>query len=153
MCADTKGPEIRTGKVDPACGDKVSYRKGDVIEVGTDYDRPCTSQYLACSYKSLPSSVQPGGQILVADGALTLRVVSVDAAAGSVRAEVCNNASFGNTKNMNLPGAIVDLPTLTERDIRDLQQFGVKHQVDFVAARSVSDGGSEGGSDAELELG
>ena len=48
-----------------------------------------------------------------------------------------NNASFGDKKNMNLPGAIVDLPTLTEKDIDDLQNFGVKHGVDFIAASFV----------------
>ena len=34
----------------------------------------------------------------------------------------------GDKKNMNLPGAVVDLPTLTEKDIDDLQNFGVKNQ-------------------------
>jgi hypothetical protein len=48
--------------------------KGSVIEVGTDYDKPCTPSYLACSYKSLPSSVKKGSQMLVADGAMMLEV-------------------------------------------------------------------------------
>jgi pyruvate kinase len=55
----------------------------------------------------------------------------------SVMAEVMNTASFGDTKNMNLPGAIVDLPTLTEKDIDDLVNFGVAHGVDFIAASFV----------------
>ena len=38
---------------------------------------------------------------------------------------------------MNLPGAVVDLPTLTEKDIDDLVNFGVKHNVDFIAASFV----------------
>ena len=38
---------------------------------------------------------------------------------------------------MNLPGAIVDLPTLTEKDIIDLQDFGVARNVDFIAASFV----------------
>jgi pyruvate kinase len=38
---------------------------------------------------------------------------------------------------MNLPGAVVDLPTLTEKDIDDLKNFGVKQQVDFIAASFV----------------
>lgn len=114
------------------------YVKGDIIEVGTDYGRPCTSTYLACSYKSLPKSVRVGSKILVADGALMLEVTEVCAA--SVRALVKNNAAFGNTKNMNLPGAVVDLPTLTEKDISDLQNFGVAYQVDFIAASFVRKG-------------
>lgn len=55
-------------------------------------------------------------------------------------AEVLNNATFGDRKNMNLPGAIVDLPTLTEKDIDDLQNWGVKHGVDFIAASFVRKG-------------
>jgi pyruvate kinase len=41
---------------------------------------------------------------------------------------------------MNLPGAIVDLPTLTEKDIDDLQNFGVHYGVDFIAASFVRKG-------------
>ena len=137
-CIDTKGPEIRTGKVDPAGGDKVQYTKGDIIEVGTDYTQPCTSTYLACSYKSLPKSVNVGSKILVADGALMLEVTEI--LETSVKALVKNNAAFGNTKNMNLPGAVVDLPTLTEKDISDLQNFGVAYQVDYIAASFVRKG-------------
>jgi pyruvate kinase len=39
---------------------------------------------------------------------------------------VKNNAKIGEKKNMNLPGAIVDLPTLTEKDEIDLTDFGLK---------------------------
>ena len=112
---DTKGPEIRTGKVDPSLGGKVKYAKGSVIEVSTDYTKFCTPDILACSYKSLPKSVRPGSKMLVADGAMILTVK--ECKADSVMAEVMNNATFGDTKNMNLPGAVVDLPTLTEKVI------------------------------------
>eukprot|EP01038_Epipyxis_sp_PR26KG_P008425 gene8425-11393_t len=132
---DTKGPEIRTGVVDPSLGGKVKLQRGSIIEIGTDYSRTCTNDHLSCSYKSLPKSVGVGSKILVADGALSLKVVEVRS--DSVLAEVLNNASFGDKKNMNLPGAIVDLPTLTEKDIDDLQNFGVAHQVDFIAASFV----------------
>ena len=135
---DTKGPEIRTGVCDPSCGGKLKLVKGELIEVGTDYDKPCTSTYLACSYKSLPTSVRPGSKILVADGALSLEVVECKAT--SIMARILNNASFGDKKNMNLPGAVVDLPTLTEKDIDDLQNFGVKNNVDFIAASFVRKG-------------
>lgn len=106
-----------------------------MIEVGTDYSRPCTKDYLACSYKSLPTSVKVGGKILVADGAMVLKVL--ECKESSVIAEVQNNATFGDHKNMNLPGCAVDLPTLTEKDVDDLVNFGVRHGVDFIAASFV----------------
>ena len=132
---DTKGPEIRTGVIDPSCGGKLKLVRGDLIEVGTDYDKLCTPQYLACSYKSLPKSVKVGSSMLVADGSLMLEVTEIKEA--SVMAKILNNVSLGDKKNMNLPGAIVDLPTLTEKDIEDLQKFGVANGVDFIAASFV----------------
>lgn len=109
--------------------------KGDIIEIGTDFDRPCTSTYIACSYKSLPKSVKVGSKILCADGSVLLEVTEIKSQ--SVMVKVANNASFGDNKNMNLPGAIVDLPTLTDKDVEDLQKFGVAQGVDFIAASFV----------------
>lgn len=134
---DTKGPEIRTGKVDPSLG-KLHLKKGATIEVGTDFGRPCTDEYLACSYQSLPTSVREGSTILVADGSLSLKVK--ECRNKSVIAEVLNNASIGDNKNMNLPQCIVDLPTLTAKDEDDLTNFGVKHGIDFIAASFVRKG-------------
>lgn len=48
-----------------------------------------------------------------------------------------NGVKLGEKKNMNLPGAVVDLPTLTEKDEDDLVEFGIKQGVDFVAASFV----------------
>ena len=74
---------------------------------------------------------------MVADGSLVLVVVSVDEASKEVTCEIQNNCSIGERKNMNLPGVVVDLPTLTEKDIDDIQNWGVKHRVDFIAASFV----------------
>lgn len=38
---------------------------------------------------------------------------------------------------MSLPGSNVDLPTLTEKDIEDIQDFGIKHEVNYIAASFV----------------
>jgi len=51
--------------------------------------------------------------------------------------ECKNSAKLGEKKNMNLPGAIVDLPTLTEKDETDLVDFGLKQGIDMVAASFV----------------
>lgn len=48
-----------------------------------------------------------------------------------------NSCTLGERKNMNLPGAIVDLPTLTEKDEIDLVEFGIKNSVDMIAASFV----------------
>ena len=48
-----------------------------------------------------------------------------------------NDYTLGERKNMNLPGAAVDLPVVSEKDVYDLLEFGVRHQVDYVAASFV----------------
>jgi pyruvate kinase len=62
---------------------------------------------------------------------------SIDEAAGEVTCIVENNASIGERKNMNLPGVIVDLPTLTEKDIVDIVEWGIPNKIDFIAASFV----------------
>jgi pyruvate kinase len=48
-----------------------------------------------------------------------------------------NSAKLGEKKNMNLPGCVVDLPTLTEKDEIDVTDFGLKQGIDMIAASFV----------------
>lgn len=133
---DTKGPEIRSGFFqDPS--QKITLVKGETIVLTTDYSHKGDATKLACSYQSLPTSVQPGQTILVADGSLVLTVLSCDPTAGEVTCRIENNAAIGERKNMNLPGVVVDLPTLTDKDVDDVVNFGIKYNVDFIAASFV----------------
>ena len=136
---DTKGPEIRSGMFKEGV-DKIHLVKGDQIVLTADYTYKGDERKLACSYEKIASSVTPGQQILVADGSLVLTVVSIDEALGEVVCRVENSASIGERKNMNLPGVIVDLPTFTEKDVDDIVNFGIKHNVDFIAASFVRKG-------------
>jgi pyruvate kinase len=133
---DTKGPEIRTGFFANGVK-KISLNKGDTIILTSDYEHKGDAKKLACSYSSLAKSVKPGQEILVADGSLVLSVVSTDVSAGEVVCKIENNASIGERKNMNLPGVIVDLPTLTDKDIDDIRNWGIPNQIDFIAASFV----------------
>lgn len=94
------------------------------------------------SYKQLARDVRPGARVLVADGALVLRVLSADSAAGTVTARCESTATLGERKNVNLPGVVVDLPTITPRDEEDIVGFGLRHGVDCLAlsfVRSAAD--------------
>jgi len=133
---DTKGPEIRTGFfADDA--KKIVLAKGETITLTSDYSFKGNKSKLACSYQSLATSVKQGQSILVADGSLVLTVLSCDPAAGEVDCRIENNAVIGERKNMNLPGVHVDLPTCTEKDIDDIQNFACKYDLDFIAASFV----------------
>merc|ERR1712166_1679982 len=135
VCAimlDTKGPEIRTGLLAEG---KVTFVNGQTLEITTDYEFKGNSDKIACSYEGLPTTVAVGSTIFIADGSLTCTVTEM--LEDGVKARVENNCTLGEKKNMNLPGAIVDLPTLTEKDEDDLCDFGLKYGVDMIAASFV----------------
>jgi pyruvate kinase len=132
---DTKGPEIRTGAENKDDA-RLNIVRGSTIEVTTDYTQENTDTLLACSYKSLCATVKVGQTILVADGNLTLKVTEIKEE--SVLCEAMNDMEgMGKRKNMNLPGCIVDLPTLTEQDESDIVDFGIPQNVDMIAASFV----------------
>ena len=67
-----------------------------------------------------------GSKIFIADGLLSLQVMEIND--DHVMTKVLNDAAIGSRKNCNLPGAIIDLPAVSEKDVQDLQ-FGVKNEV------------------------
>ena len=79
-----------------------------------------------------------GQLIYVSDGDLTFQVTEIGS--DCVRCRALNTATIGQTKNMNIPGAIVTLPTLTESDIRDITEFPRKYRVDCIAASFIRKG-------------
>jgi pyruvate kinase len=132
---DTKGPEIRTGFLKEKT---VKLERGQDLFISTDYSLKGDSEMIACSYADLPTSVEVGSRILAADGSLVMEVKEVRE--DGVMVEVMNDAEIGERKNMNLPGVVVTLPTITEKDKRDLLDFGVPVGVDFIAASFVRKG-------------
>ena len=136
---DTKGPEIRTGLLKPDANGKkqVTLAEGQDLVISTDYASEGDSSRITCSYSALPTSVVVGQPILIADGTLMCTVKELRPKEGSILVRVNNSVSIGEKKNMNLPGVIVDLPTITEKDRDDLVNFGVKYGVDMIAASFV----------------
>jgi len=134
ICAlmlDTKGPEIRTGKLEDK--KELDLFIGQEIRVHTNTSIPGNMGQISLDYKGLITSVVPGGFILIADGLISLSIISVNKEEGYCLCKVNNTAKLGETKNVHLPGAIVDLPAVSEKDIADIQ-FGVEQAVDFIAA-------------------
>ncbi|TYZ57950.1 hypothetical protein PybrP1_002019 [[Pythium] brassicae (nom. inval.)] len=128
---DTKGPEIRTGKMKD--GKKVLLETGKEVTLTTDpaFESSGTADKIFVTYDKLAATVKVGDTVLLADGLITLTAVHV--AGGDVRCVINNTEEIGNRKGVNLPGLIVELPALSEKDKADLD-FGVKHDVDFIAA-------------------
>jgi len=141
LCAvllDTKGPEIRTGTLKG--GQAITLEKGTVVTLTNDYTHEGDATTIPISYSHIARDLTRGSQVLMADGAVMMEVLETYPERGTVECLMLNSAKLGERKNCNLPGVVVDLPTLTEKDVEDLVQFGVKHQVDFIAASFVRKG-------------
>jgi len=128
---DTKGPEIRTGKLAPGI-ESVPIEQGKEYKVTTDLKAFTTLDTIMLDYQDLATSVQPGYKILVADGIIhfTVKAIHPDKTL-TVVAE--NNNVLTSNKNVHLPGAVVTLPAISEKDREDLL-FGIEQKVDSIAA-------------------
>ena len=128
---DTKGPEIRTGKLKD--GKKVTLKEGDLYTLTTEEivgDE--TRGYI--NYAGLAEDVKPGHRILIDDGLIELHVRKVNGTDIVCRIE--NGGELGEKKGVNVPGVRVKLPALTDKDKEDIR-FGVDAGFDFVAASFV----------------
>jgi pyruvate kinase len=124
---DTKGPEIRIGKL---FGGKVSLEEGQKLRLigcaiakSADTVPICPNQVL--------KNIQPGTQVLFHDGYISCRALEVRD--NEVIVEVENGGDIESGKGVNIPDADLDLPPMTERDIEDIC-FGCKQDIDAVAA-------------------
>lgn len=128
---DTKGPEIRTGKLKD--GKKVTLKEGDLYTLTTEEivgDE--TRGYI--NYAGLAEDVKPGDRILIDDGLIELHVREVNGT--DIVCWIENGGELGEKKGVNVPGVRVKLPALTDKDKEDIR-FGVDAGFDFVAASFV----------------
>ena len=124
---DLQGPKIRTGRLKYRT--PVALKAGSRITI-TPRDIAGTSTVLSTTFKTLGREVQPGARILLSDGLIELRVRSIQG--DDVECDVVNGGMLGEHKGINLPGTIVSVPSLTEKDEKDLE-FGLAHGVDIIA--------------------
>jgi pyruvate kinase len=131
---DLQGPKIRTGRLKDRS--PVMLMKGSKVVI-TPRDIPGTSELISTTFQTLASEVEPGSRVLLSDGLIELRVTGVKGE--DVECEVVNGGSLGEHQGINLPGASVRVPSLTDKDKKDLE-FGLKHEVDMVALSFVRTG-------------
>ncbi|KAG2671480.1 hypothetical protein I3760_14G138100 [Carya illinoinensis] len=141
LCAvmlDTKGPEIRTGFLKDS--KPIQLKQGQEITISIDYSIKGDENMICMSYKKLAVDVKPGMVILCADGTISFTVLSCDKESGFVQCRCENSAVLGERKNVNLPGVVVDLPTLTEKDKEDILHWGIPNKIDMIALSFVRKG-------------
>ena len=138
MILDMKGPEIRTGMLYTGKNEKIKIVDGQKFTLVNE-DIIGDEQKVSVTYKELYKDVEPGTKILIDDGAIELRVDEV--VEKDIVCTVVHGNPLGSRKTMNLPGTIIRLPALAEKDINDLKA-ACEHEYDYVAisfARNLDD--------------
>ena len=127
---DTKGPEIRIKSFETK---SVELAAGETFTLTVD-DVPGTAQRVSVTYSKLNQEVAPGQEILIDDGLVAIRVREIKGS--DIVCEVENGGTLSNNKSINIPGAHIQLPALTEKDVADIR-FGVENDFDYIAASFV----------------
>ena len=105
LCAimlDTKGPEIRTGKLKD--GKEVTLKQGQEFTLVCDEQIIGDNTQVYAHYENLPKVIAQGDTILIDDGLLSMTVKQVSE--GRVKCVVLNSGVLGETKGVNLPGMV-----------------------------------------------
>lgn len=132
---DTKGPEIRVGKMKDgaqlikAKQELVVHTKEDQYQnmIGTDKE-------ITVSYR-MDKDLKKGNIVLFDDGKLVTEVISVQD--GIINVITRNQHLLKSNKRINLPGVEFSLPFLSEKDVNDIK-FGIEQKVDYIAASFVN---------------
>jgi len=126
ILVDLQGPKIRFGEFE-----------GGAAELPTGAEFVITTEQVvgnasraSTTYDAFARDVKPGDKVLLADGAVELRVVSTDGIAA--RCKVVSGGRVGDRQGINLPGAQLSVPSLTGKDRADLA-FALQQEADLIA--------------------
>jgi pyruvate kinase len=133
LIADLQGPKLRVGELE----ETVHLLTGTEITVigeavAADGELPVLPEVIG-------DVLQPGHDVLIDDGLVRLRVQ--DVVERRARCEVVVGGAVSSHKGVNLPGVPLPIPSLTRKDVDDLE-FALSLGVDFVAlsfVRSAAD--------------
>jgi pyruvate kinase len=127
ILADLQGPKIRTGLLEGGAPIRLRFGQKFVL---TTRNIKGTAEGVSTTFRGLPKAVRKGDCILLSDGEIALRVLSVSAQ--DVTCQVENGGTLGEHKGINLPGVKLKIPSLTKKDVVDLA-FALKQGVEYVA--------------------
>lgn len=123
---DLQGPEIRTGEIK----ENLNLKVGEIFYFTITPDESTEEKSVHVNYEHMISDLMQGDRITVDNGLINLEVLEVHEK--RLRCRVLEGGMLGSRKHINLPGVRVKLPSLTEKDLRDIL-FGVDNDIDFVA--------------------
>ncbi len=116
ILADLQGPKLRVGKIE---NNALELEEGDIV---TFVNEPCmgTIERIYMSYPQFARDVQVGEKVLVDDGKLVFEVVETNGT-DQVKLKSLFKGTLSSNKGVNLPNTKISLPSLTEKDLRDLE--------------------------------
>ncbi len=126
ILADLQGPKIRLGKFSAG---KVEVKPGDKFTI-TTADVDGTATRASTTYKGLPGDVKAGDRILIDDGRVAMKALSVTDT--DVVCEILEGTALSSNKGINLPGVAVSVPALSDKDEEDLR-WALRIGVDMIA--------------------
>ena len=125
---DTKGPELRTTNIENE--GKINFETGDVVKFVGNPAIDTVKDQIAINYPNFVQDLSVGTMVLIDDGELEFRVTEKHDDYLVAVAE--NNGELGARKSVNVPGVRICLPSLTEKDKKNILH-GIKMNVDFIA--------------------
>jgi|SRR5690554_3024841 len=126
LLIDTKGPEIRTTVSD----DNITLSSGQSVVITGSPSEKSTKDRICVSYEKMAEDVSIGSHILFDDGEISLLVK--DRKGNDLICEVLNNGVLGSRKSVNVPGVRINLPSLTQKDLLNID-YAIENDIDFIA--------------------
>jgi pyruvate kinase len=127
ILGDLQGPKLRVGEIE---NNALDAKVGDVLTL-TNEKCIGTHEKIYVSYPNLAGDVIVGNTIMIDDGKIEVKVLSVEPS-GDVKVTVTLGGIISSKKGLNLPDTKISLPALTEKDLEDLD-FMIKEELDWVA--------------------
>lgn len=123
---DLQGPKIRIGNLT----EPLKVKAGDVLTIRTDTEEH-KGTVLPIQYETFAKDVKVGDPVLIDDGKVECVVIETNNK-NRVKIRVDAGTLISSRKGVNLPETDISIPTITEKDFRDMD-FAIKHDVDWVA--------------------
>lgn len=123
---DTKGPEVRTTTAKAP----VPFKTGETVKITGDPEGETSHDCIYVSYKNFVHDLNVGSDVLIDDGDLELKVI--EKKDNYLLCEVQNDAVLGSRKSVNVPGVRINLPSLTEKDRKNIV-WAIENDLDFIA--------------------
>jgi pyruvate kinase len=123
---DTQGPEIRTGEVST----ELDLKIGEIFKFHIIPGIESEEKSIFVNYRDIVKDLNIGDKVTVDNGLINLKVIEVTS--HELICEVLDGGKLGSKKHINLPGVRVNMPSITQKDHKDIL-FGIEQDVDFIA--------------------